>query len=294
MKNKKSALTIGTFDGVHRGHQLLIKKTLETAKKNNLKSIIIAIEKPVKNVSGLLSLNEEKADILKSSGIDDIVVIPVPSDTLSLSPDDFFEQILINNFNACHIVCGHDFAFGKNRSGNTQWLLKKVKGTNVTVDIVKPLKISSKTVSSSLIRTFLHKNDIKNANKFLGREYSFSGMPFREKGIGAKMGFPTVNLKVDKNKILPKGVYISIISNPGGKMYPSVTSIGNRPTFERGDQVVPETHILDFNGKWNKKKTNVALLKKIRNEKKFKNIESLKKEISRDTQKAKTFFDLSF
>jgi len=290
MKNKKSALTIGTFDGVHKGHQLLIKKTLETAKKNDLKSVIIALEKPVKNVSGLLSSNEEKAELMQSYGIDEIIVIPVPSEVLSLSPDEFFKEVLIDNFNACHIVCGSDFAFGKNRAGNTAWLIKKAKTANVTIDVVKPLKAASKTVSSSLIRALLHKNDLNSANKLLGREYSFTGMPFKEKGIGAKIGFPTVNMRVSKDKILPKGVFISIISQ-GGKTYPSVTSIGNRPTFNRGKSIVPETHILDFSGKWNKKTTKVALIKKVRNEKKFKNTEELKKQITKDVSAAKKYFN---
>ncbi|MCL2145100.1 MAG: bifunctional riboflavin kinase/FAD synthetase [Endomicrobia bacterium] len=289
MKNKKSVLTIGTFDGVHKGHMLLIKKTLETAKKNNLKSIVIALEKPVKNVSGLLSLSEEKIELIKSFGVDEIAIIPAASDILSLSPDEFFKEILIDNFNACHIVCGSDFAFGKNRAGNTEWLLKKVKNRNMTVDIIKPLQVSSKTVSSSLIRAFLHKNDLRNANKMLGREYSFTGMPFREKGLGAKIGFPTVNLKADKDKILPKGIYLSVISQ-GDKIYSSVTNIGSRPTSGMGKTIIPETHILGFNGKWSKKNTKVTLIKKIRDEKKFRNIEELKKQIAKDVCKAKKYF----
>lgn len=292
MENKKSALTIGTFDGLHKGHNLLIMKTLQIAKKNDLRSIVVALEKPVKNVSGLLSSASEKIELMKNMGVDEIVVLPVPSDILSLSPDEFYERILIDELNACHIVCGSDFCFGKNRTGNSKWLLQKAKHTKVSVDIVKPLKISSKTVSSSSIRTFLHKNDLKNANKFLGREYSFSGMPFREKGLGTKIGFPTVNLKIDKDKILPKGVYVSIISKSGSKAYPSVTSIGNRPTLNRGENIVPETHILNFNGKWSEKNTKVTLLKKIRNEKKFKNVEQLKKEIAKDIVAAKKYFDL--
>ena len=298
MKNKKSVLTIGTFDGVHKGHMLLIKKTLETAKKNNLKSIVIALEKPVKNVSGLLSLSEEKTEMIKNSGTDEIVIIPTASDILSLSPDEFFQEILIDNFNVCHIVCGSDFAFGKNRAGNTKWLIKKAKNADVTVDVVKPLKMFNKIVSSSLIRAFLHKNDLRNANKLLGREYSFTGMPFREKGIGTKIGFPTINMKTDKEKILPKGVFISIISQ-AGKTYPSVTSIGNRPTLNRGEKIVPETHILnqcqgdgvDINVNSSVPLT-LVLIKKIRDEKKFKNMEELKKQIAKDVSFAKKYFNI--
>lgn len=291
VKNKECVVTIGTFDGVHKGHKLLIEKALETAKKNGLKSAVIALEKPVRNVSGLLSSYEEKIEFIKDCGVDEIIIIPVPSPILNLSPDEFYEETLIKGLNARRIICGSDFAFGKNRAGNAKWLVKKSKCKGVFVEVIKPLKIMSKTVSSSSIRNFLHKNDVKNANKMLGREYSFTGIPFREKGVATKIGFPTVNLKVDKEKIIPQGVYVSIISQDG-KMYPSVTSIGIRPTLENGGKVVPETHILNFNGKWNKRKTKVSLIKKIRNEKKFQNFESLKKQIEKDVSTAKKFFNI--
>jgi riboflavin kinase/FMN adenylyltransferase len=286
--NKKSVVTIGTFDGVHKGHRLLIDKTLSLAEKNKLKSIVISLEKPVKKVKGLLTTCNEKLEEIKALGVDEVVVINVPSEILTYTPDKFFDEFLLDGLNISEIVCGPDFAFGKDRKGNIDWLKKKAKNKNVKVNIVKYLN-SSKQISSSYIRTLLEKGDVKNATKLLGRPYSFSGIPFRDKGLGKKLGFPTVNLKVNSDKLIPKGVYISLITQKD-RIYPSVTSIGTRLTFNRGGKIIPETHILNFDGIWKKALTKVILLKKIRNEKKFKNIQALKAQILKDIAKSSRFF----
>lgn len=287
--NKKSIVTIGTFDGVHKGHSLLIGKTVSLAGKSKLKSIVISLEKPVKKVKGLLTTCDEKLEEIKALGVDEIILINVPSEILTYTADKFFDEFLLNELNISEIVCGSDFAFGKDRKGDTGWLKKKAKNNNVKVSIVKYLKNSSKQISSSYIRTLLEKGDLKNAAKLLGRPYSFSGIPFKDKGFGKKLGFPTVNLKVNSDKLIPKGVYISIITQKD-KIYPSVTSIGSRLTFNRGGKIVPETHILNFDGIWKKTLTKVILLKKIRDEKKFKNVQALKVQISKDIAKSSKFF----
>ncbi|MDR1433609.1 bifunctional riboflavin kinase/FAD synthetase [Candidatus Endomicrobiellum devescovinae] len=287
--NKKSIVTIGTFDGVHKGHRLLIGKTVSLAGKSKLKSIVISLEKPVKKVKGLLTTCDEKLEEIKALGVDEIILINVPSEILTYTADKFFDEFLLNELNISEIVCGSDFAFGKDRKGDTGWLKKKAKNNNVKVSIVKYLKNSSKQISSSYIRTLLEKGDLKNAAKLLGRPYSFSGIPFKDKGFGKKLGFPTVNLKVNSDKLIPKGVYISIITQKD-KIYPSVTSIGSRLTFNRGGKIVPETHVLNFDGIWKKTLTKVILLKKIRDEKKFKNVQALKVQISKDIAKSSKFF----
>ncbi|MDR1103873.1 MAG: bifunctional riboflavin kinase/FAD synthetase [Endomicrobium sp.] len=287
--NKKSVVTIGTFDGVHKGHRFLIDKTVLLAGNNKLKSIVISLEKPVKKVKGLLTTCDEKLEEIKALGVDEIILINVPSEILTYAADKFFDKFLLDELNVSEIVCGSDFAFGKDRKGDTNWLKKKAKNNNVKVSIVKYLKNSSKQISSSYIRTLLEKGDLKNAAKLLGRPYSFSGIPFKDKGFGKKLGFPTVNLKVNSDKLIPKGVYISIIVQKD-KIYPSVTSVGSRLTFNRGGKIVPETHILNFDGIWKKTLTKVILLKKIRDEKKFKNAQALKAQISKDIAKSSKFF----
>ncbi|MDR0956878.1 MAG: bifunctional riboflavin kinase/FAD synthetase [Endomicrobium sp.] len=289
---RKSVITIGTFDGVHKGHTFLINKTIAIAKKNNLKSIAIVLERPFRKVRGLLATCEEKLCEIKSIGVDKIVVIKASSKFLLFTPDEFFDNFLCKVLSISKIVCGVNFAFGKNREGTVKWLEKKAKNKNIEVKIVKPLKSSSEQISSSLIRRLIEKNDIKNATKLLGRNYSFIGFPFKEKGIGKKLGFPTVNLKVDKDKLLPKGVYVSFISQ-GERTYPSVTSIGSRITFKRGGKIVPETHILNFKDVWKREKTKITIIKKIRDEKKFSGYEDLKKQILQDISFALRFFKKS-
>jgi riboflavin kinase/FMN adenylyltransferase len=290
--NKKSILTIGTFDGVHKGHKLLINKTLQLAQKKGLRSVVICLDKPVKAVRGLLATSDEKIEEIKALGVDDIILININSGILNYTPDKFFDEFLVKDLNISEIVCGTDFAFGKDRKGNVEWLKEKAKKNGIKVNIVKYVKIFSKQISSSYIRTLVQKGEVKNATKILGRPYSFLGMPFKDKGLGKKLGFPTVNLKVDNDKLLPKGVYISTITQKN-KIYPSITSIGSRITFNRGSKVVPETHILNFRGVWKKDLTKVTLLKKIRDEKKFANLDVLKSQITKDVAKTLTFFNLT-
>jgi riboflavin kinase/FMN adenylyltransferase len=289
--SKKSVITIGTFDGVHRGHKLLINKTIFSAKKYGLKSVLITLEKPFKKNSLFLSSYEEKIEELKSFSIDKIVVINVPSKILSFSPNVFFDKFLLKELNVSRIICGTDFAFGKDKKGSLTWLKEKTKKCGVKLVIIQPLKFAGEQISSSNIRNLLIKGDVKNAKKMLGKNYCFSGLPFSEKKLGRKLGFPTVNLHLDKNKLIPKGVFISLISQ-NGRIYPSITNIGIRATFDRGDKIVPETHILNFNDVWKKKPTKITLLEKIRDEKKFTNVSLLKKQLSKDKNTALHFFDL--
>ncbi|MDR3071502.1 MAG: riboflavin biosynthesis protein RibF [Endomicrobium sp.] len=286
---KKSVIAIGTFDGVHKGHRLIINRVLSVARENNLKSIVIMLQNPIKKVTGLLTTYEEKFNEIKTFGVDEIFTIDAASHVLSCAPEEFFDCFLCKILKVSEIVCGPDFAFGKNREGDIKWINKKVKETNVMIHIERPLVIGSKRISSSYIRMLIEKGDLKNASKLLGRDYSFTGIPSKGFGVGRKLGFPTINLSIDSDKLLPKGVYISLISQ-NEKIYPSVTNVGFRITFNRGGEIVPETHVLNFNGIWKKLKTEVIVLRKIRDEKKFANVEELKTQISRDVSIALRFF----
>ncbi|MDR0985066.1 MAG: hypothetical protein LBL53_01060 [Endomicrobium sp.] len=291
-KIKKSIVTIGTFDGVHIGHRFLIKKTVLYAKKNNFKSIIIILEKPFKKVYGLLTTLAEKQEEIKFFCPDEIYIIKVPSDILLYSSNKFLYKFLKDKIAVSKLICSYDFAFGKKREGNIIWLKKKLIKNDMQLNVIEPLKYKSQNISSSYIRLELKKGNIDAVKSMLGKNYYFSGIPFREKGIGIKIGFPTVNLKVNSNKILPIGVYISLISQ-GTLLYPSITNIGNRISFDRGSDIIPETHILGFNKIWQEKKTKIILLKKVRDERKFSNINDLRKQILKDVAVALHFFHIS-
>lgn len=292
MKIKNSIITIGTFDGVHKGHQFLIGRAVEIAKEKKLKCILIALQRPMRNVPGLLSTKEEKLENLFLLGVDEIILIEPGSEIFKNSCKEFYNNYLKKQLHMAHLVCGKNFAFGKNREGNIKWLKKITKDDGISLTIVKPVRRCFFKISSSKIRKYIQCGKIEKANKMLGKNYGFYGMPFKERGIGTKLGFPTVNIKIPKEKLLPKGVYVSVISQ-GINLFGAITSIGNRPTFNEKTGVVSETHILNFKSKWKKEKTQISLLKKIRNEKKFASTKELVKQIAKDVKIAKRYFKIS-
>ncbi len=283
----KKVITIGTFDGVHKGHQTILNTLVKTAKKENLASLVISFEKPVKQVSGLVTTTKEKIEYLSSFAVDEILLFPVNKKIISMPAEKFFKDVLIKKLNVAHLVVGYDCTFGKDRKGNVAWLKKNAGKYGVSLTIVKPVKIKNKIVSSSLIRELVEKNDIASVNKMLARPFSFEGEHIAGNRIGRKLGFPTINVKVDKNKLLPKGVFACSVIDKNLNIYRGVLNIGIRPSLKlKKHNLSIEIHLLNFSGKWHSKKLTVCINKFIRCEQKFKNLEDLKKAILSDIKKA--------
>ena len=281
---KNSVITIGTFDGVHKGHQAILNKVVEAAEKENLKSIVLSFESPVKQVSGLITTTEEKVNLLASFCVDEILLLPVTKKILSTTAEDFFETVLVKQLKAKHIVVGYDCTFGKDRKGNVAWLKKNVKKYGITLTVINPVKVKNKIVSSSKIRELITKNNIKDTNKMLNRIFSFTGKHVTGNKIGRTLGFPTVNIKTDDTKLLPKGVFACMVSDKKNNMYCGVLNIGIRPTVDlKEHNLSVEIHLLNFSGVWKEKNPVVYIYDFIRKEKKFKNIELLKQAIKKDT-----------
>ena len=281
---KNSVITIGTFDGVHKGHQAILNKVVEAAEKENLKSIVLSFESPVKQVSGLITTTEEKVNLLASFCVDEILLLPVTKKILSTTAEDFFETVLVKQLKAKHIVVGYDCTFGKDRKGNVAWLKKNVKKYGITLTVINPVKVKNKIVSSSKIRELITKNNIKDTNKMLNRIFSFTGKHVTGNKIGRTLGFPTINIKVDDTKLLPKGVFACMVSDKKNNMYCGVLNIGVRPTVDlKEHKLSVEIHLLNFSGVWKEKNPVVYIYDFIRKEKKFKSIELLKKAIKKDT-----------
>ena len=277
---KRSVITIGTFDGVHKGHQAILNKVVEIAKKENLKSIVLSFESPVKQVSGLITTTEEKVNLLASFCVDEILLLPVTKKILSTTAEDFFETVLVKQLKAKHIVVGYDCTFGKNRQGNVKWLKQKIKNTDIKLTVIKPVKIKNKIVSSSEIRKLITKNNIVNTNKMLNRIFSFTGKHVAGNQIGRNLGFPTINIKVDDTKLLPKGVFSCMVSDRKNNIYCGVLNIGIRPTVKLNEHNLSvEIHLLNFSGVWKEKYPIIYIYDFIRKEKKFKTLELLKKTI---------------
>jgi len=290
---KQSVITIGTFDGVHVAHQTILNKLVDISKKENLKSIVISFESPVKQVSGLLTTTNEKINILSTFNINEILLLPVNKKITSITADSFFEDILIKQLNVKHIVVGYDCVFGKDRTGNISWLKQKTKKYNIKLTIIEPIKINNQIVSSSKIRTLIQKNNINLVNKMLGKFFEFTGKHIIGNQIGRILGFPTLNIKVDNTKILPKGVFACSVIDNKSNLYYGVLNIGFRPTIDiKKHDLSIEVHLLNFSGVWKDKNPKIYIRKFIRNEQKFKSVDILKQTIQKDVNLAKKLFKL--
>jgi len=287
-----SALAIGIFDGVHLGHQKIIKYLNQTAAKKKLPSAILTFHPHPNDILGkdvikMLQTIEQRIQEIQKLGIDMIWIIPFTKEFASLSRDEFLQQILVKKSKAKEIIVGENFYFGKNREGDINYLRKAGRDYKFNVHSIAPVKKDGEIISSSRIRFDLEHDDLKHANLFLGRPYEITGTVIKGSSRGKKLGFPTANI-LTENDIVPQGVYITS-SYLDHDQYPSVTNIGVNPTFNQtGIQV--ETHLIDFKGDIYSRKINIRFLEKIRNEKKFDSYEELSLQIEKDIKMAKDFF----
>ncbi|WP_432633032.1 bifunctional riboflavin kinase/FAD synthetase [Brachyspira sp.] len=281
---KETVVTIGKFDGVHKGHQKLLKYTVNYAKKNNLISIAILIKK--RNVS--IYNIEENTNFIKELGIDYIIVIDFLPEFYTMEAKEFFNK-LIEYYRMKHIAVGFDFAFGRNREGNREFLDKYSKECGIGVSIIKFLNYKKNRISSSSIRDCLSNGKIKDANKMLGRKYTISGIIVHGNALGRKIGYPTANLEIPNNIFIPKmGVYSSLVKiGNGDKLYKALTFIG---ISNINKELRVESHILDFSKMIYGKKLTVMLLKYVRDNIKVNSIEEVKLLLKKDEYKVREFF----
>lgn len=281
---KETVVTIGKFDGVHKGHQKLLKYTVNYAKKNNLISIAILIKK--RNVS--IYNIEENTNFIKELGIDYIIVIDFLPEFYTMEAKEFFNK-LIEYYSMKHIAVGFDFAFGRNREGNREFLDKYSKERGIGVSIIKFLNYKKNRISSSSIRDCLSNGKIKDANKMLGRKYTISGIIVHGNALGRKIGYPTANLEIPNNIFIPKmGVYSSLVKiGNGDKLYKALTFIG---ISNINKELRVESHILDFSKMIYGKKLTVMLLKYVRDNIKVNSIEEVKLLLKKDECKVREFF----
>ncbi|WP_295155948.1 bifunctional riboflavin kinase/FAD synthetase [uncultured Brachyspira sp.] len=281
---KDSIVTIGKFDSVHRGHQKLIKYTVDYAKKNNLISIALVIKK--KNLS--IYNTEDNNTFIKSLGINYIIVIDFLPEFYKMDAKEFFDK-LIEYYRMKHIAVGSDFAFGKDRMGDSDFLKKYSKECKVGVSFIKFLKYKNDKISSSNIRECLSNGDMTSVNKMLGREYSINGLVVHGNALGRKIGYPTANLEMPKNIFIPKmGVYSSTVKIGSGNItYQALTFIG---VSNINKELRVESHILDFSKMIYGKKITVVLLKYVRDNIKVNSIDEVKKLLENDEKKIRKYF----
>lgn len=281
---KDSIITIGKFDSVHRGHQKLIKYTVEYAEKNNLISIAIVIKK--KNLS--IYNTEDNNAFIKAMGINYIIVIDFLPEFYTMEAKEFFDK-LIEYYRMKHLAVGTDFAFGKDRMGDMDFIKKYSKEYKIGVSFIKFLNYKKDKISSSKIRECLSEGDMNSVNKMLGREYSMSGLVVHGNALGRKIGYPTANLEIPKNIFIPKmGVYSSTVQiGNTDTVYKALTFIG---ISNINKELRVESHILDFSKMIYGKKITVVLLKYIRDNIKVNSIDEVKKLLENDEKKIRNYF----
>jgi len=278
---EKTVVTIGTFDGIHIGHQKILKDLIETAKKENKKSVLLTffphprmvLQKEV--TIQLLNTIEEKSSLLEKMGLDYLIIHPFSKEFSRLTALDFVRDILVNQLNTSRLIIGYDHHFGKNREGNIHQLKEYSSLYDFNVEEIPAQDIDNVSVSSTKIRNALQEGSLKTANNYLGYNYMLNGTVVNGKSLGGKIGFPTANLEVNETyKLIPKtGVYI-IKTVIDSVLFYGMMNIGFRPTVSGKDQTI-EAHLFNFNKDLYGKNLRLELLYFLRKEKKFDSIDDL-------------------
>ena len=292
----RAVVTIGTFDGVHIGHQKIIKRLVKLARKKDMQAIVLTFFPHPRMVlqkdTGLKLINtiEEKSELLENLGVDQLVVQEFTADFSRLTALEFVRDILVNKLGAKYIIIGYDHRFGRNRAANIEDLREFGETYNFKVVEISAQEVNEVAVSSTKIRGTLSNGEIKTANAFLGYHYFLSGKVVEGKGLGQQIDFPTANLNIDADyKLVPKdGAYV-VKSVIDGKEYFGMMNIGRNPTVSNEIDRKIEIHFFDWNKPmygWNLK---VELLHRIRDERKFESVEALRKQLFHDKEQILRF-----
>ena len=293
-RNLNTVLTVGTFDGVHEGHKVLIKSVVERANELSARSVIVTFDPHPRDIINpgldgikLLSTLSERCELLADLGIDEMIVIPFDRDFSLLSSEEFIRNIIYEKIGVREFIIGYDHQFGKDREGTIETVRSLGKKLGFRANVITRQEVENQTVSSTSIRKALQdEGNVGKATKFLGRYYILHGTVVHGDKRGGKIGFPTANIHVDQTKkVVPKkGVY-AVWIRVDGEYYPAMMNIGKRPTFE-GEELTVEVHIFEFDQDIYGKEVQTQFVKRLRDEKKFSGIDELKNQLEKDKSKA--------
>ena len=292
-------MTIGTFDGVHLGHQKILSRLQQLKQRHGLKTVVLTFEPHPRKILDpdnkdlkLLTLIDEKLDMLENYGVDVAVVYPFDKDFSNIEAVDYIETILLKSLQVKYLVIGYDHHFGRKRGGNIS-LLQELKGRyNYEVEEIDALDIDKSAISSSRIRRSLEQGHINMANNFLGHNYFLYARVIHGKKLGRTIGYPTANLQIDsQDKLIPKkGVYfVSVVVK--GNAYYGMMNIGINPTTDTSLDLKIEVNIFDFEEDIYKQTIRINFLSYIREEKKFASIDELKTAIDNDKRKCMSLIE---
>ena len=296
---KKPFVTTGTFDGVHFGHRVILNKIIKQAKAEGGESVLLTfyphprmILFPDDNSLKLLTTQPEKIKLLENLGIEHLIILPFTTEFSRMKAFEFVRDILVNKIGVYKLIIGYDHQFGRNREGNLKQLEELAPLFEFDIEEIPGQDIDEVKISSTKIRNALYRGDIKTADEYLGYAYPISGEVIRGNQIGRSLGFPTANLRYNNHyKLIPaSGVYAVEIRYKAG-LYKGMMNIGRRPTINDNDAgLTLEVNIFSFNRSIYNKVITVLMRKRIRDEKKFENLEQLRKQLLRDKLIVETYF----
>jgi riboflavin kinase/FMN adenylyltransferase len=297
--NPNTVVTVGTFDGVHLGHRKLMETVVEKANNKNCSSLVVTFDphpreiiNPGKGGIKMLTTLKERCEILEDLGVDILLVIPFDRDFSLLTSEEFVRDIIHKNIGVSEFVIGYDHHFGRDREGTIETIVKLGSELGFESYVVSKQEMGDVTISSTLIRnTLAQKGDVNEAAEYLGRKYLLNGIVMHGDERGRAIGYPTANLKPEhENKVIPKnGVYVVKV-RVSGEWFGGMMNIGVRPTFGEDERTL-EVHIFDFKKEIYGETIQVRFVDRIRDEKKFKGVEELTKQLGKDKDQSLILLD---
>lgn len=289
--NRPTLLTIGVFDGVHLGHQHLLRHLVTRAHEKGCQAGVVTFkthpEKVLKRRDTIpwITTLQERVRLLKAAGINVVAPVTFTRGLANLTAREFV-LLLKKHLKMCDLVLGPDFALGKHRQGDPDYLRKLGEELDFRVEVVKPARLGDEVISSSAVRKLLADGDINKVNVMLGRHFSLEGRVVLGDRRGRTLGFPTANTRVQPEQAMPKDGIYATIAYRDDRPLPSVTNIGVRPTFDGAKRLV-ETYIMGYDDDLYGKKLKIDLVARLRDEMKFNSAEELKEQMGRDVEKAR-------
>jgi len=285
-------LTIGVFDGVHRGHQAILRQLAEGAHHDSAASLVVTFHPHPAVVLGkieyprYLTSPQERARLLGEAGVDMIITLPFTLQMAALSAEEFMRWIS-SRFEIRQVLAGSDFALGKGREGNVTRLRQIGEQMGFGLQVIQPVLLDGERISSSLIRDHLQKGEVQQASRLLGRYYRISGRVIHGDGRGKQLGFPTANIQFWEEQLLPAGGVYATWAWLNGVRYPSVTNLGFRPTFDQHSlQPHLETHLLDFQQDLYNQPIELDFIQHLRSEIRFASVDALIEQVNKDKKTA--------
>ncbi len=288
---RASVVTIGSFDGVHRGHQAIIRRAVQRARETGIPAVAVTFDRHPQeaiqpdNSPLYLTTLTTRLRLLMDTGLHDVLVLRFDRTFANLHAEEFVQFILRERLNARHIVVGADFRFGHQREGSVTTLQKAQERFGFTVEAVQDVLYRGERISSSRIRQAVLNGEVGEASAMLGRAYILEGVVVRGQRLGRKLGYPTVNLSLCTRQVVPRdGIYAGRLWHPRtGAVYTAAISIGVRPTVDGKTRTI-EAYLLDFSGSLYGEEVHLAFFHRLRDERRFESLDALKAQMARDVQ----------